>query len=148
MAGKYEENVGIGGCTRITCKANVTNTNTEALWKARAKEGGWFVKKSGTVPPAGFEYITVTFLADGDADILGRLDDARGTGDNFVVGIELVGIDGNAQGSATGALVAADKQVQGATGGKLKTVASGGFGAVYGGDKADLRLAWNSLGKL
>ena len=150
MAMPYEEVVG-GACSRITVKPKTDSTNTEAVWKARAKEGGWFVKRDTTsLNSAGHGYIEVTFLADNDATILGRLEEVKGSGDDLVAAVELVGVDGNALGNGTGALAVADfgDGVQGASDGKLKIVATGGYGAVYGGDKANLRLSWNSLGTL
>ena len=132
----------------VTASPHVTTTLTEAVWRTRVKEGGWFVKKRLTgTPSAGRGHTQATFLVNNDAGIWGRLEGCSGTGSSFVISVRVRGVDGYAQGGGTGALSVADlgDGVQGNADGKLKIVTASGFGLVFGGDQANLRLSWDGI---
>ena len=136
-----------GMCTRVTCKPEVTTSVTEQMWRDRVKERGWFVKrKASDRSSADQGLLLMQFLADDNANAYGRLEGCSGSGNNFVIAVETRAADAFAQGGGTGALAATDygKGVQGDSDAKLKIVDSGGFGKILGGDKAKLRLAWDT----
>ena len=72
--------------TNISCKPKVDATNTEAVWKQRIDEGGWFVDIDPATTTA--DVIGVDFLAQNAAVAMGRLIGYTGTGDDFVVTVE------------------------------------------------------------
>ena len=141
----------VGMCTRITCKPEITATVTEQVWRDRVKARGWFLKrKASNLNSEGQGLLLMQFLADGNTKIFGRLEGCSGSGSNFVIAVETRGTDAFGQGGGTGALVAADygKALEGDADGKLEISATAGaFGSVtvVGGDKAKLRVAWDTM---
>lgn len=137
MAGEYRMGP-------FTAKAKVDSTVTEATWKERAKEGGWFVAIDGATCTA--DELGVDFLANNAAESVGRLITASGTGDKFRVTVAPCGTRGIAQGGATGAFAAGDygKFMKANTTGKLivDTSLTAGNIVVVGGDKAKPAVAW------
>lgn len=126
-----------------SCIPFTDTTNTEAIWKTRIAEGGWFVKihqATCTVDELG-----VTFLADNDAVTVGRLIGYTGTGTKFRVTVENCSVRGYAQGNATGALAEADygDRMKGEDG-KLIVDDALTTGNIFlvGGTKAEPAVAW------
>lgn len=128
--------------TNPSCIPN-TSSVTEATWKKRIAEGGWCVKIDGSITTA--EEIGVTFLADDDVTIMGRLIGWTGTKEKFRVTVEPCAIRGYVQGGASGAFAADDYgHRMKAKSGKLIVDDSATAGNVYlvGGTKAEPAVAW------
>ena len=126
-----------------SCIPFTDTTNTEAVWKERIAEGGWFVKiHQATCTP---DELGVTFLADADVTTVGRLIGYTGTGTKFRVTVENCGIRGYAQGGATGAFADADygDRMLANSAGKL-VVGTGTTGNIFlvGGTKPEPAVAW------
>lgn len=121
-----------------------TSSVTEATWKKRINEGGWFVKQDGSITTP--EEIGVTFLADDDLEAMGRLIGWTGTKEKFRVTVENCAIRGYAQGGASGAFDAADygRRMKGKNGKLIVDDGTATSGNIYlvGGTKAEPAVAW------
>lgn len=130
--------------TNITCIPKTTNTVTEATWKERVADGGWFVKFDAATSTAD-EY-GCTFLANNDATCLGRLIGYTGSGDKFRVSIETEGLRGLAQGGDEGAFATADitDRLKANSNGKLVSDDSLTVGNMFvvGGTKEQPAVFW------
>lgn len=144
MANPYLEVQSQDSGSRITCIGAVEGAVTKETWKTRAKARDRFVKIDATTSSQGGGHMTVEFVANNDANALGRLLSAKENSDGqMILSVEIDGTDVNAAGGATGALAAGDigKRLLGAADGKLKISGdTTGFGRVVGGTKATLRV--------
>ena len=123
-----------------------TSSVTEATWKKRIAEGGWFVKIDGSITTA--TETGVTFLADDDLESMGRLigwtgSVSRGT---FRVTVENCGVRGYAQGGASGSFAEADygRRMKGKNGKLIVDDGTATKGNMFlvGGTKAEPAVAW------
>jgi hypothetical protein len=146
MPGPYLEQV--GGAFKIGCKPVVNGTNTEDVWRAKANTGRFVKVDTSQTASRDDGLLPVELLADDDTVAYGRLESVQGAGDMFTAVVLTLGANGYALGSSNNNAQLSDAEIgqtlKGAGDGKLK-VASGGFGRVVGGNKTDLRVAWNSI---
>ena len=126
-----------------SCIPKISTGVTEAVWKRRIAEGGWFVQLDPDTTTA--DEMGVAFMADDAAVTVGRLIGYTGTGKKFRVTVENCGIRGYAQGGASGAFASGDYgDRMKASGGKLivdGTLTAGNIFLV-GGTKAEPAVAW------
>ena len=127
------------------CKPKIDSTNTEAVWKERIDEGGWFVQLDPATTTA--DEMGIDFMANNAAFTLGRAIGYTGTGDSFRVTVEPCRARGYAVGGATGAFTAAThfgKYMKANTDGKLvvDTTLTAGNIVLLGGDQAEPLVTW------
>ena len=127
----------------------VTTTNTVEKWRKWAKEDILVKVKSDSTAARGNGLISIE-PCNAAADVpIGILRSVMGDPvdfpKKFVASVAVAACDINVSGAGTGALADADfgKKIQPDVNGKATIVTSGGYGRVIGGDKADLRMAFN-----
>ena len=129
-----------------TCKPKVDTTNTEAVWKQRVAEGGWFLKFDEGTTTA--DEMGVDFLAANDKWTIGRLIGYTGTGDKFRVTVETCRVYGYAGGTSgqTGAYASTDwgDRMKAGSDGKLQVDNAQTDGNIFlvGGTKDEPAVAW------
>ena len=150
MANPYLELT--GPSFSISCKPYVDGTETEAKWRSKAGTGRFVKTKSNSIHSQEDGLLEVQLLTGpGDLkNIYGRLESVQGSGDRFTATIMVMGADMWALGSLTGdvALSAGDigSTVIGAADGKLSVGGgSNGSGRIVGGNKTNLRIAFNGI---
>ena len=145
MARKWSE----VGVMEVDFEPEVTTTNTAETWRTWAKQNLLVKVKTASTNAADNGMIVIqrcTATTDVPIGILRSV-----TGDpsdfpsKFTARVAICAYDCNVDGSATGALADADygKRFGPATTGKASIVSTGGFGRVVGGDKANLRVAFD-----
>ena len=129
-----------------TCKPKVDSTNTEAVWKERIAEGGWFVAVDPATSTA--DEVGVDFLANNATIGMGRLIGYTGTGDKFRVTVETCRARGYAVGSPTPATFTPathfNQYMKADASGKLvvDTAATVGNIILVGGTPTEPAVAW------
>lgn len=126
-----------------SCIPKISTGVTEAVWKKRVAEGGWFVKVDDATCTS--DEIGVAFLEDDDVVVMGRLIGYTGTGTKFRVTVENCGVRGYAQGDASGAFLSTDYgDRMKAKNGKLivDNDQTAGNVILVGGTKAEPAVAW------
>ena len=147
MAGKWSEQ----GVIEIDdFVPTTTDTNTEDKWREWAKNENILVKVKTDSTHAANNGETQIERCTAAADIpIGILRAITGSPSNFpkkfAATVAMAAYDCNVDGAGTGALVDDDygKKIAPDADGKATIVNSGGFGRVRGGDKANLRLAFD-----
>ena len=128
----------------------VTTTNTEKKWREWAKESNILVKvKTDSTEARGDNLIQIEPCVAATDVPIGTLRAITGDPTNFPkkfvarVGVEAWDI--NVDGSGTGALADTDfgKKIKSDADSKATIVDSGGYGRVIGGDKQNLRMAYD-----
>ena len=146
MAGPYVELT--GDAFFVTCKPEVTNTNTEAVWRSKAGTGRFVNIDPTQANSANHGLLTVQLVVDGEDSVYSRLESVQGSGDAFVCTVCILGADMYAAGSVTGGAAITDAQIGqtllGGGDGKLK-IGANGVGRVIGGTVTDLRIAFNGI---
>ena len=131
--------------SNITCIPKIDSTVTEAVWRQRIKDGGFFVKHDPATTTA--DYLGVTGGVANDATFVGRVIGSTGSGDKFRVTVETEGVRGHAQSAVTtGAFSSSEwgKRMKSDANGKLgvDTSLTAGNVFVVGGTKARPMVAW------
>ena len=130
--------------SNLTCIPKTDSTVTEAVWRQRIKDGGWFVQFDEGTTTA--DEIGVTGLAADAVIALGRVIGATGSGDKFRITVETEGVRGYAQGGATGAFASTDygDRMKADSDGKLvvDNAATSGNMFLVGGTKDEPAVAW------
>lgn len=128
----------------------VSSTTTEEKWKELAKDNNVLVKvKTDSTDAANDELIPIE-VCNADTDVpIGILRAITGSPsdfpEKFTARVAVEAWDCNVDGADTGALADDDygRKIKPDSNGEASIVTTGGYGRVIGGDKANLRLAFD-----
>lgn len=127
----------------------ITTTNTVEKWREWAKQDILVKVKTDSIKAAGNGLVPIepcTAAADIPIGIIRSvMGDPVDFPKRFIASVAVAACDCNVSGAGTGALADVDfgRKIQPDADGKATIVTSGGYARVIGGDKADLRIAFN-----